>query len=65
MIYTNGVKINISDIIRLTFIDNLEGQFKNVAEICMSMETLKTIRDGMTNCIEDHESRLAKMAKSS
>jgi hypothetical protein len=64
MIYANGVKLNISDIVRITFVDSYDGNIKTVAEVAMQVEVLKQLRDGITNCIEEHEAKLDKMAKS-
>lgn len=64
MIYANGVKLNISDIVRVAFIDGNDGQMKVVAEVAMQIECLKQLRDGINNLIEEHEAKLAKIAKS-
>ena len=63
MIYANGVKIDINDIVRLTFMDGFSNNIETVAEIAVQYDCLKQIRDGITNVIEDHEAKLAKMAK--
>ncbi len=48
---------------RLTFIDQFDGTIRYVAEIAIQFEVLKQLRDGITNCIEEHEAKQAKMAK--
>ena len=63
-IYANGFKLNIFDIVRLIFIDGYDGQIKVVAEVAMQIEGLKQLRDGINNLIEEHEAKLAKIAKS-
>ena len=65
MIYANGLKVDINEIARLTFMQGKEAhEMKVNAEIAVTFECLKQIRDTITNVIAQHETNLSNVAKS-
>lgn len=63
MIYANGLKLNISDVCRLTFMDGVEDSLKVVAEVAVTFDVLQRLYAGIGQSIEQHSANLAKIAK--
>lgn len=61
--YTNGINININDIVRLTFSDSANGKTNEVSEVCMQFEFLKAIHETIGGAIVNHEEKIAKAKK--
>jgi len=57
--YANGLKININEIVKLEFIDNNV----DVASVATTYEALKQIYMAIGQCIENHDSHLARQTE--
>jgi hypothetical protein len=64
-IYSNGFKIDINEIVTITFLDGYQAhELKVVSEIAMQLDILKQLRDTMINLIDQHQSKLDHLKKS-
>lgn len=63
-IYANGLRININEVVKLEFLDGVQGDTKVVGTFSMTLETFKSLRDASASVIEEHAAKVAKIAKS-
>lgn len=61
--YVNGIKISITDMVRIEFVDNTQNEIKLIHTIAMNFDTFKNLRDAAINIIEQHEANLKAVAK--
>lgn len=62
--YVNGVKISISDMVRVEFVDTTQNGQILIHSIAMNLDTFKNLINAGSNVIEEHEGKLKKIAKS-
>lgn len=61
--YINGFSLNIAEISRLQFHDNVNGSNKPITEVVMHYEALKGLHQFIGNTINEHEEKMAKQAQ--
>jgi hypothetical protein len=62
--YVNGIKINITDVVRIEFVDTTQNGQTLIHSIAMNLDTFKNLKDVAITILEEHEAKLAKIAKS-
>lgn len=62
--YVNGVKISISDMVRVEFVDTTQNEQTLIHSIAMNLDTFKNLVNVSSNIIEEYEAKLANIKKS-
>lgn len=64
-VYSNGAEISITEVARIVFKEaNNHNQIQDVAEVVMSVEALKSLRDAIDRTVNEYEDKLAAAKKS-
>lgn len=59
--YVNGIRINLTDVVRIEFIDINQNGMTLIHSIAMNYDTFKNLRDAVTSVIERHKEKLSKL----